>query len=445
MRARTLALAVVLALGAGPALAQGTATPDSSLGGFLHSLSDSTDRFFGISAAPADTAGLDTVLAESGGNGRRQVSLAPSFDFNRVDGSTPGLALSLGERPPEPERWGWGKLTGTIARAVGAHTTLGGGRYENRLRLARQRFDLTLWAGRASGTLNRDESERFLPMLRALCFGNDWAQYDRVDGFTAALAHERRAWRARVAWVDELQSPLGTTATWDLAHRDLEPIANLPAARGHAHELGYFAGLRWPGVPLRTDLSYQTSSRRLGSDFEYRRYRAAAGLDLSLGRAASLVPQLAYGRLTGEAVPQAAFYTGGDATLRTLRRDERGGAGFAIAKLELIGARDILETLHLPRSAALPLQGAIFGATSAVWGPNPYGGGTPGVDWPERRAWASEAGVSLLYASPLFFGEGSFLRVSYAWPLGPDSRISRWSVGISRALDLLGPEPREED
>ncbi len=448
MSARALALAALAALllPAPFARAQAPAAPDTALGGFLHTLADSTDRFFGVSAEPADTAGLDSVLAESSPATRPELGFAPSFDFNRVDGSTPGLTLSLSQRASEPGRNGWGKLTGTIARAVGAHTTLGGARYENRLWVAKQPFDLSLWGGRATSTLNRDDQGRLLPMLRALCFGNDWTQYDRSDGFTAALAHEHRVWRASAGWRDLLQSPLQTTATWDLARRDLELISNLPAARGRNRELDFAAGLRWPRLPLRTDVSYQTSSRHLGSDFEYRRYRAAAGLDVSLARVASLVPQFAYGRLTGEAVPQALFYTGGDATMRTLRRDERGGTGFAAAKLDLISARDLLEVLHLPHSQAFPLQGALFAAASAVWGRDPYSGGVvPGVDWPDRQAWASEAGVSLLYASPLFFGEGSFLRVSYAWPIGPDSRTSRWSVGISRALDLLGPEPRGEE
>jgi hypothetical protein len=312
--------------------------------------------------------------------------------------------------------------------------------------VARQPFDLALWGGRAISAMNRDEASRTLPMLRALCFGNDWGHYYRTDGFTAALAHEHGWWRAEAGWRDALQSPLATTASWNLARRSLELPWNLGASRGRVRELDYVAAARWPRLPLLTEVSYQTSSRRLGSDFEYRRYRAAAGLDLTLGRFASLVPQFAYGRLSGDAVPQASFYTGGHATLRSLHRDERGGTGFATAKLGLISAQELLEVLRVPHSAAFPLQGELFVGTSAVWGPSPYGAtAAHGPDWPERRAWASEAGVSVLYASPLFFGRGSFLRISYAWPLGPDSRASRWSVGVTHALDLLGAEPEPQD
>jgi hypothetical protein len=427
--------------------AEAPAARDTSLGGFFNALSDSTDEYFGLSAAPVDTAGLDTVLYETGpSRPRLELGFMPSFDFSRVDGSTPGLGASLGMPPREPGRTGWGKLTGQISRAVGSHTTLGAVRYENRVWVARQPFDVALWGGRATSSMNRDESGRLLPALRALCLGNDWGHYYRTDGFTASLAHEHGWWRAGAGWRDALQSPLATTATWNLARRSLELPWNLAAAGGRARELDYVAAVRWPRLPLRTELRYQTSSCRLGSDFEYRRYRAAAGLDLSLGRFASLVPQLAYGRLTGDAVPQASFFIGGGGTLRSLHRDERGGTGFAAAKLGLIGTQDLLEVLRVPHPAALPLQGELFTATSAVWGRDPYGGAAvSGLDWPDRNAWASEVGASVLYASPLFFGQGSFLHISYAWPIGPDSRVSRWSVGISRALDLLGPEPAEQE
>jgi hypothetical protein len=450
MSARTLVLAgVVAVLILSPprarADAPAPAARDTTLGGFLGTLADSTDRFFGLSASPTDTAGLDTVLAESGASHRRELSLEPSFDFNRVDGSTPGLVAVLGRRSRGSDRGGWGEIRGNLARALGARTTLGGVRYQDRLWLAQQPFDVTFWGGRSTSTLNRDASGRVLPFLRAICFGNDWTQYERTDGYTALLAHEHGSWRASVGWRDELQSPLVMKATWNLAHRDLELPANLAAVRGRDRELDYAVGIRWPLVPLRTDALYQVSSRHLGSDFEYRRYRASAGLDLSLGRTASLLPQFAYGHLTGAAVPQADFYLGGDATLHTLRQDQRGGTGFAIAKLELITARDVLALLHIPHPEAFPLQGGLFTATGAVWGRDPFGGATPpGVDWPDRRAWASEVGASLLYASPLFFDPGTFLRVSYAWPIGPDGRISRWSVGISHALDLLKAEPRSE-
>lgn len=439
-----IGLALVLAIVAPrPSAAQAPAAPDTSLGGYLEAFSDSTDSYFGISAAPVDTAGLDTVLFDSATRPPRrlQFGIAPTFDFSRVDGSTPGLSVSLDVTPPEPKHTGWGRLRGGIARANGPDVTLGGARYTNRLWLARQPFDLDLWGGRKTAHLDRD-SDGLLTVSRAFLWGSDWTQYHRGEGFEGSLAHRHDWWRVSAGYRDLLQSPLHTTATWNLFDQDLELPGNLAATRGRTHELDYTATAHWPRLPLHTEVGYQSSSRRLGSDFEYRRLRAAAGLDLTLGRVASLVPQFSYGRLTGELLPQASFYLGGGGMMRSLHRDQRGGSGLAFAKLDLIGAQDLLALLHLPHPAALPLQGALFAASGATWGLDPYSGTVlRGGDWPDRRDWLSEAGASLLYNSALF----PTLHCSYAWPIGPGAHEGRWSVSFSRPLDLLSAGPEDDE
>jgi hypothetical protein len=326
---------------------------------------------------------------------------------------------------------GWGKLRGGIAHANGPDVTLGDGRYMNRLWLARQPFDLELWAGRKTAPLDRDD-EGLLTRSRAFLWGSDWTQYHRSEGFEGSLTHRHGWWQASAGYRDLLQSPLHTTATWNLFDRELERPENLPATRGRAHELEYAAAAHWPRLPLHTEIRYQTSSRRIGSDFEYRRLRAAAGLDLTLGRFASLVPQFSYGRLTGELLPQTSFYLGGSGTLRSLHRDERGGSDLALAKLDLIGAQDLLAVLRIPHPAALPLQGALFAASGAV---------VRGGDWPDQRDWLSEVGASLLYNSALF----PAVNCSYAWPIGPGACEGRWSVSFTRPLDLLSAEPKSEE
>jgi hypothetical protein len=436
-----------LLLAAAPARAQVPAPPDTALGGFLGRLSDSTDGYFGLSAAPLDTAGLDTVLVDTATLPGRRLSLGlrPSYDFDRVDGNTWGATLTLRDGDAgETERTGFGRLAGSLARARGPRRTRGGARYTNRLCVARQPFDLDLWAGRRTARLDRDDDERALDLVRALVTGDDATQYLRADGFAGSLDHPHGSWRARAGWRDLAQSPLVTTASWNLLDAPLTSPGNLAAARGRVREADYAASLRWPWLPLVTEVEYQTSSRRLGSDFEYRRVRAAAALDLTLGGVAALVPQFAYGRLSGEAVPQAAFYLGGSRTMRSLHRDERAGTGLAIAKLELLGAGDLLETLRLPRSRAFPLQGALFAATSAVWGRDPFTGVVRrGTDWPDRRDWHGEVGASLLFHSALFSPEAS-LRYSCAWPIGPGDHGVRWSVSVSHPLDLLRFPPKDD-
>ena len=84
-------LAAVLALAAGPVRAQAPA--DTALGGFLGGLADSTDRYFGFTATPLDTAGLDSALAdrlkrpwtEPLDSRRFEISWGPWMQFNRVE------------------------------------------------------------------------------------------------------------------------------------------------------------------------------------------------------------------------------------------------------------------------------------------------------------------------------------------------------------------------
>lgn len=432
-------------IGVPPAALAAPAPPDSSLQQFLGQLSDSTDRYFGVSAAPVDTAGLDTVLSDQGSAPHRlELSPMPSFAFNRADGPTYGGSLKLefpsaGERRNAP-----GALTGRLAYPVGSDRALGGAGYRNRLWLGRAALDVELFAGRVTAGMDRDHRVGFLDAMGALLAGADGTHYLRRDGFEGALAHDHAGWRLRAGWRDMLESPLTTTTTWNLFRREPDPRWNVPAVTGRTRELSLEAGLRWPRLPLRSEIGWTVSSPELGSAFDFHRLRVATGADLTLGRVASLVPQVGYGRLGGTMVPQAAFYLGGAPTLRSLRRAALGGSGLAIARVDLIGAGDLLADLRIPHPAALPLQGALFAASGAVWGADPYAGPTPprpvgipgGDGWPDRRDWLSEAGVSLIYSSAII-DEGSMVRFNYAWPIGPHRGGARFSLAFSRGLDLL--------
>jgi hypothetical protein len=227
------------------------------------------------------------------------------------------------------------------------------------------------------------------------------------------------------------------STTWDLFHKALVQPGNLQASPGRMRGFGIDAGVRVPFVPLTAAIAFDDASEALGGDFDYRRLRATLGGELTLGRFASLVPQLRYGRLTGDAVPQASFFLGGAHSLRSLNSEALGGTGLGVARLDLIGTPDLLALAHLPHPAFLPIQGGAFVASGAVWGHDPYGGpGSPERGWPSRGAWLSEAGVSLLYR-PGIPETDFYLRLDHSWPIGPDDRGARWSVSYTRALDLL--------
>jgi surface antigen Omp85-like protein len=444
MSARTLipALWVVLLACAAPARANeapDSAAADTALGHYFDQLSDSTTQYFGIAAEPTDTAGLDTVLSDSGAE-RRRITFGglPAFAFNRADGPTFGATATI-ETPVRRRRTGPGRLGGKLAWAAGSRTWLGGGEYQNTLHLGTHAFGVRAFGGRVAARMNRDHFGRFLDTWRALIWGGDGSHYLREDGFEVGIDHDTGVWRAAARFRDMLDRPLPVTASWDLTHRPLLVPFNLAAERGRTHELGLDADWRWGRLPIRSELQGWVGGAGLGGDLDYHRVRAAIGAELPVRRTLAVVPQLLYGRMTGTALPQEAFYLGGGPTLRSMSRDALGGTHVGLARLDAVLVPDLLMLLHLPHSAALPVQGAVFGATGAVWGRDPYGGPGSAEDaWPARAAWRSETGVTLLYASALL-GATSFVNISLAWPVGNHPGPPRFTFGLSRTFDLQRP------
>lgn len=438
-RVRVVLLAgFALAFAAAPARAE-DAPADTSLQRFLGGLSDSTDAYFGMSAARPDTTGLDSALAYrlAHSEPRPKISLMPELypwlGFNRVDGGVMGGGLALGRRSR------LGRLSGRAAWANGPDLVLGEGVYEKTLPGDESSWSLRLGAGRMTHGMDRDFGELRLAQVRALLSGSDTKRYLRRDGFRAQLGRETPIWRAAVEYRDELESPLPVVATWNLLDATLEVVDNLPAARGRARELEWSSTMRFGRLPLAAEVDYATSGNAIGSDFEYRRLRLAFAGDLALGRWLAVVPQLSWGRVTGQALPQNSFYLGGSRTLRHLRGSSLGGSRMALARLDLIGVPDLLALAHIPHPDALPLQGAVFAGVGAAWGRDPYGGpGSPEDAWPGSELWKSEAGVSLLYR-PGIPDPNGFLRFSYAWPLGASDDPGRFTITFARGLDLLRP------
>jgi hypothetical protein len=415
------------------------APPDSELVRFMGGLSDSTNQYFGLAAQPADTAGLDSALVYNLDHPSAQpkVSLrpefAPSFQFNRVDGPVYGGSVSIGRRSR------MGVLTGRLGYAAGPNDWLGAGEYEKSFREHGALWLFSARAGRATQVHDRDFGEPRLGSIRALLNGADTRNFLRRDGFATSLQRETSRWRGILSYRDVSETPMATTATWNLFNKPPVVVDNVQATRGHNHELAYELAVRLPLLPITAEAEYVTSSNGIGSDFEYRRQRYALGGDFTVTRWLSMVPQAQYGLLTVQTLPQAGFYLGGTKTLRSIQSESLGGTRVALARLDLIEAPDLLELLHIPHPALLPLQGAVFGAIGAAWGEDPYGGPTRvGDRWPEEDAWLSEAGFAILYR-PGVPDPTSFLRLNWAYPLGPRDTGMRFSISFTTGLDLVRP------
>jgi surface antigen Omp85-like protein len=414
------------------------APADTALERFLGSMSDSTAVYFGATAAHTDTAGLDSALAfglaHPGKHDYAKFPLSFNADlgFSRVDGPVYGGSVSIGRA------YRLGKLEGLVDWASGPNDVLGGATFRRTSRLGEAAaWSLKLFAGRRTDGMDRDTEDIQLAMLRAFFSGTDYKHYLRRDGFEGSIARETGTWRAKAAYRDMLESPIATSATWNLFNAEPVVIGNLPAVRGRNREFTLEAGLRTPGIPVRAEIGYSSSSGATSSDFEYRRTRAALAGDFGLARRIAIVPQLAYGRLTGDAPPQASFYLGGTNSSRGFLGATRGGTGQALARLDVIGADDILTLAHLPHPAWLPIQVGAFASAGATWGADPYDGSTRGgVDWPDQEHWVSEAGGALLWR-PGIPDPAGFFRFSYAWPLGPARESARFTATYSRAVALV--------
>jgi len=419
------------------------AASDSTLGRYLQTLSDSTDRYFGPVAAGSDTAGLDSARVYALVHGdrwrhrpRNRLTVLPWLSFNRVDGPVLGAAAWYGRAD------GPGEVKGRLATATGPNLTLGRLAYTKQIGGDASNWAFRVAGGRETATMDRERTNRAIASLAGFFAGQDHNHYLRRDGMDVAVSHHGDTHDVQLAYRDMLESPRAVTATWNLFDRDIEVPDNLQAAQGRAREISLDAEARVPYTPIVVQALGAASGARIGSDFGYRRTRVAAAADVGLTRWLSFVPQVEYGALNRDALPQESFYLGGNPTLRSLPSGSFGGTRLAVARGELIVVRDLFRLAGSHRPSSVPMLASVFGASGAAWGHDPFGGpDRPGSDWPDNSVWRSEVGMSLLY-QPGLPEPSDFLRVSIAWPVGAHSGGNRVSVAFGRAMDLLRPFER---
>jgi hypothetical protein len=415
------------------------AAGDSLMKAYLGTLADSTDAWFGASAAPLDTAGLDSALAVGLARGpgararvRTRPQFSPALGYQRADGAQLGAAVSLNGP------WGL-RLRGQMQGTTGNHDLLGTGQVRRTWRGGswRSRVVWTLRAGRMSEAFDREHRDDVLHVLHAL-WGDDRQDYLRRDGVETSLEWSGANHRASLAWRDQLESGLVTTTRWTLTGGGPAVVENRAPRTGRMRELGVTLGGTLPFTRLRLESGAWTSDPALGSDADYRRMRVVVGGDVSLGRHLGFVPQVSYGRLWGEPVPQAAFFLGGTHSLRTIERNAVVGTGQVFARGELVLADDLRRLLHLPLPSWLPLQASAFAASGAAWGHDAIGV-TPERtrrDGPDATDWRSEAGAGLSWR-PGVPRPDTYLRFEVAWPIGHDARQVSYTLGLQGLQDLL--------
>ncbi len=434
-----------LAMACGTLLAGSTraevAPADSALDAHMRTLSDSTDAWFGVTAAPVDTAGLDSALAAGlarplgarrAGERRTRLSWSPALGFNRVDGGQ--LGLSLGLRSPVP-----GRLTGRAQYTTGTEDVIGEGAwtYSWAVRSLHSRLGLRVAGGRWTEPLERDRYEAFFSTLGAVMFGRDSYHYLRRDGWRTTLRLGTDRASASLGWRDQLESSLRYTTRWNVFGNTPDPRDNRSVAEGRIRELAPAVTLPVPGTRFRAQVAHWISDPKLGSDRFYRRSRGTLAGDVSIGSHWALVPRVSYGRLRGEALPQESFTFGGTGDMRTIESHIWNSTGRLFVRNDLVLVDDLPTLLHLRLPAWLPLQGSVYGAAGASWGRDPFTGEAVSSrrDWPKPEEWLFEAGGGLGWRpgipDPLMT-----LRFEYSVPVGPGSRSPAFTISFQRPLEL---------
>lgn len=441
-----IAALLLLTCGPGRAGAQAPAPGDSLLEDYLGRMRDSTDVWFGLTATPLDTTGLDSALvsglergsdlrAETRGRRARQVSVAPALGFNRVDGGVLGLEAAVGSARL------LGRFTGKLQYALGAEEWLGGGGVVKRWAepYAERSWVLSAQAARRTDPFDRDYYNAQFTQTSALLAGGDRHTYLTRTGVEASLERRTPGWSLTAGIADRVEHARSTSTEWTLFGGSPELAANAPAAEGRAREAQFSGRFALPRLPWTIEAQHWTSGAALASDFTYRRTRMALAGDVGLFDRIALVPQFEWGRLRGQALPQQAFYLGGIHNLRTYERNERVGSGRAVLRADLLYAGDALERLGIPHPAWLPLSFGVFGNVGAVWGFDPLTGlaAETARDWPESGDWKSEWGVSALWRIGVPDPDLA-MRIDYAIPAGPeDGREPSLVIAFQRSLGML--------
>lgn len=442
--ALALACATFAGLAAAPAAHAQGAPADTTIDAYVRAMADSTDAFFGLTAAAPDTAGLDSALsvglakppgAASGPGFPLKPRLAPRYAFNRALGAVLGGSVGVGASR------GWGSVSGWADYANGPNFWLGGGNYSKRWGGAEDEdlnWGLGLGVARGFTSFDRDHWDRLFDSSYALLYGNDRNHYYRTDGVTAAMTFGRNGRWGSLSYRNQLESPLVTTASWNLFRAEPAVFENRAAAFGRASEAKLALGGRVPRWPVTIEGQWWAAGGPLGGDFDYSRGRVAAGAAFPLGRLFALLPQAHYGRVSGDVTPQNAFYLGAGPGLRVAEGKSLAGSGATGAALELLLQDDVFHALGLREPPTFPIQLSVFAGLGATWGYDPVSGAALATNtwWPESREWQPEAGASVLYR-PGIPQPDYFVRVSWAVPIGPGNREPRVALSLGTALSSL--------
>ncbi len=417
VRAFAVLLAAWVLAGAG-APAEGAAPPDTLGRGSLLEELQRADRDF----YPEESLDFDRSLADSG---RAALDSLGFKAFVRESARRRrAFALELG---PGRELAGYNRVEGAVA-ALGAsiRTPLGFGTsldLEAGYAAASERFRhrealrVPVTPARGGPEIVLGFADRVVPYgsnrptangLRALVGSADAQDYLERRGGWGGLAWEGSpAGAARVRY--EASKEIPVAAHTDFAvfgnPRLMGPNAPVDAGIDRAvaarTERGSLMGGR-----SRIALDGRVAGGGLGGDFTYTRFDAEAGIRRYLLFDQEMILEAGYVRTGGTPPVQRLADVGGLSTVRGFDRRTGVGRESVHARAELLLPYDVFGATGIPGIRDARIQLVPWADAGRVWGGN-------------RDRWLTAAGLGLQhYLGP--FGEGSYLRLDAAVPLGPE-------------------------
>ena len=412
------ALLVAWVMAGSGAPAEGAAPPDTlGRGSLLERLQREDQGFY-----PEESLDFDRSLADSG------MAALDSLGFKAFARESArrrrAFALELG---PAHELVSYNRVEGTVA-ALGAsvRTPLGFGTFldlEAGYAAASERFRhreglrVPVAPARRGPEIILGFADRVVPYgsnrptansLRALVGSADDQDYLERRGGWGGLAWEGSPVGAvRVRYEASKEIPVAAHTDFALFGnpRLMGPNAPVDAGIDRAVEARADRGSLMSGRN-RIALGGRVAGGGLGGGFTYTRFDAEAGIRRYLLFNQEMILEAGYVRTGGAPPLQRLADVGGLSTVRGFDRRTRVGRESVHARAELLLPYDVFGATGIPGIRNARIQLVPWADAGRVWRGN-------------GDAWLAAAGLGLQrYLGP--FGEGSYLRLDAAVPLGPD-------------------------
>lgn len=434
---------VLLGLAWGTGLARAQTAPPDSLDLFLHSLSDSTDDYFGAPSASFDTTGLDSLFAVAkvhplklarGGD----FSVYPVMRYHRTEGPVLGAGARITS------------VLGGVADARGSYGFSGKqGRYaagwtRTLWRPGRTRPSDRYGSGHIGEGTRLDFSARYaretLPMMpehaaydlggaSALVSGlNEQSVYEQ-RGVTTGLTLWTGDWRFLGGFRHALDQPMDVETDFSFfGDRDDVPFNTLAQHDEYSEGYGGIAFYRsdW-------DFAGVLDARDGGGDRW--RLRGALGKSLRVTHAFRLSLQAEAGAAAANAPRQRRFEIGGARAVPSIPYGEESGDHLLLGKAELMYGTGLLEMLHIGHPRWMVLQPFGFFHSGAAW--DDAAERDVIFAKPPSEAFHQSAGIGLALRTGVPDLD-TYLRFALAFRLGQDSGGPLPRLTIRVPLDLIG-------